>query len=106
MAIQAHAVARTNELQKSTFYAMRWGGRRDLNPRQPDPQSGALTKLSYGHHPIKSIFSSLPPNPKTPWYHIWYHICPNPPCPRTNRHLKSLPHEKQTPVPAAPRRLQ
>ena len=28
----------------------RWGGRRDLNPRQPDPQSGALTKLSYDHH--------------------------------------------------------
>jgi hypothetical protein len=27
-----------------------WGGRRDLNPRQPDPQSGALTGLSYGHH--------------------------------------------------------
>ncbi len=26
-----------------------WGGRRDLNPRQPDPQSGALTKLSYDH---------------------------------------------------------
>src|SRR5437867_5662459 len=28
----------------------KWGGRRDLNPRQPDPQSGALTRLSYGHH--------------------------------------------------------
>ena len=27
-----------------------WGGRRDLNPRQPDPQSGALTRLSYDHH--------------------------------------------------------
>ena len=26
-----------------------WGGRRDLNPRQPDPQSGALTRLSYYH---------------------------------------------------------
>jgi hypothetical protein len=26
-----------------------WGGQRDLNPRQPDPQSGALTRLSYGH---------------------------------------------------------
>ena len=26
-----------------------WGGRRDLNPRQPDPQSGALTRLSYDH---------------------------------------------------------
>jgi len=22
-----------------------------LNPRQPDPQSGALTRLSYSHHP-------------------------------------------------------
>ena len=28
----------------------KWGGRRDLNPRQPDPQSGALTRLSYDHH--------------------------------------------------------
>ena len=27
----------------------KWGGRRDLNPRQPDPQSGALTRLSYDH---------------------------------------------------------
>ena len=26
-----------------------WGGRRDLNPRHPDPQSGALTRLSYDH---------------------------------------------------------
>lgn len=28
-----------------------WGGRRDLNPRRPDPQSGALTRLSYDHQP-------------------------------------------------------
>jgi hypothetical protein len=28
---------------------LRWGGRRDLNPQQPEPQSGALP-LSYGHH--------------------------------------------------------
>lgn len=27
-----------------------WGGRRDLNPQQPEPQSGALP-LSYGHQP-------------------------------------------------------
>ena len=26
-----------------------WGGRRDLNPRPPGPQPGALTELSYGH---------------------------------------------------------
>src|SRR5213592_4532864 len=26
-----------------------WGGRRDSNPQQPEPQSGALP-LSYGHH--------------------------------------------------------
>ena len=30
-----------------------WGGQRDLNPRQPDPQSGALTGLSYDHQPDK-----------------------------------------------------
>src|SRR5207247_9145557 len=33
---------------------MKWGGRRDLNPRQPDPQSGALTRLSYDHHPTRA----------------------------------------------------
>jgi hypothetical protein len=27
----------------------KWGGRRDLNPQQPEPQSGALP-LSYDHH--------------------------------------------------------
>ena len=32
-----------------------WGGRRDLNPRQPDPQSGALTRLSYGHQPADNL---------------------------------------------------
>src|SRR5882724_12033909 len=39
---------------------MKWGGRRDLNPRQPDPQSGALTRLSYDHQPtrVKLIFFS------------------------------------------------
>ena len=31
-------------------HCCQWGGRRDLNPRQPDPQSGALTRLSYDHH--------------------------------------------------------
>src|SRR6267142_716158 len=33
---------------------MKWGGRRDLNPRQPDPQSGALTRLSYDHQPTRA----------------------------------------------------
>ncbi len=33
---------------------IRWGGRRDLNPRQPDPQSGALTRLSYDHQPTRA----------------------------------------------------
>ena len=32
-----------------------WGDRRDLNPRQPDPQSGALTRLSYGHQPAEKV---------------------------------------------------
>ena len=27
----------------------KWGGLRDSNPQQPEPQSGALP-LSYGHH--------------------------------------------------------
>ena len=36
-------------------YVERWGGRRDLNPRQPDPQSGALTGLSYGHQPTAIV---------------------------------------------------
>ncbi len=39
-------------MAKSTMISIdseEWGGRRDLNPRQPDPQSGALTRLSYDH---------------------------------------------------------
>jgi hypothetical protein len=32
-----------------------WGGRRDLNPRQLDPQSRALTGLSYGHQPAHNL---------------------------------------------------
>ena len=32
-----------------------WGDRRDSNPRQPDSQSGALTRLSYGHQPARTI---------------------------------------------------
>src|SRR6185295_17701505 len=36
-----------------------WGGRRDLNPRQPDPQSGALTRLSYDHQPCGETKVSL-----------------------------------------------
>jgi hypothetical protein len=41
----------------------RWGGRRDLNPRQPDPQSGALTKLSYDHqHRAKTYVATSRPS--------------------------------------------
>src|ERR1041384_283557 len=38
----------------------KWGGRRDLNPRQPDPQSGALTRLSYDHQQLATnvVFAS------------------------------------------------
>src|SRR6185437_4734454 len=31
-----------------------WGGRRDSNPQQPEPQSGALP-LSYGHQPANTL---------------------------------------------------
>src|SRR5262249_2945551 len=48
-----HFVAGNGQTQwfshKSAQQRRRWGGRRDLNPRQPDPQSGALTRLSYDH---------------------------------------------------------
>src|SRR5947207_10694018 len=36
-----------------------WGGRRDSNPQQPEPQSGALP-LSYGHHNLSEIESKIP----------------------------------------------
>lgn len=29
-----------------------WGGRRELNPQPQDPQSCALTRLSYAHHEL------------------------------------------------------
>ena len=32
-----------------SFRRTKWGDRRDSNPQQPEPQSGALP-LSYGHH--------------------------------------------------------
>ncbi len=32
----------------------RWGDRRDSNPQQPEPQSGALP-LSYGHHLLTKV---------------------------------------------------
>jgi hypothetical protein len=32
-----------------------------LNPRQPDPQSGALTKLSYSHQPVAANVVFLSP---------------------------------------------
>jgi hypothetical protein len=31
-----------------------------LNPRQPDPQSGALTRLSYDHQPSNRLISQGP----------------------------------------------
>src|SRR5437762_14280865 len=36
-----------------------WGGRRDSNPQQPEPQSGALP-LSYGHHKFSETESKIP----------------------------------------------
>src|SRR6266566_1709082 len=35
------------------------GGRRDSNPQQPEPQSGALP-LSYGHHNLSETESRIP----------------------------------------------
>src|SRR5205814_8746037 len=35
------------------------GGRRDSNPQQPEPQSGALP-LSYGHHNLTETKSKIP----------------------------------------------
>jgi hypothetical protein len=35
------------------------GGRRDSNPQQPEPQSGALP-LSYGHHNLGETESRIP----------------------------------------------
>src|SRR5438477_4904345 len=35
------------------------GGRRDSNPQQPEPQSGALP-LSYGHHKFSETESKIP----------------------------------------------
>ncbi len=34
----------------AVFEDCRWGPGRDLNPGPPDPQSGALTRLSYPGH--------------------------------------------------------
>jgi hypothetical protein len=39
----------TNRINSELSAEPRWGGRRDLNPQQPEPQSGALP-LSYDHH--------------------------------------------------------
>src|SRR5216684_3728521 len=52
--VQARACGGKETLRIMVFDFLRgrWGGRRDLNPRQPDPQSGALTRLSYGHQPL------------------------------------------------------
>ena len=35
------------------------GGRRDSNPQQPEPQSGALP-LSYDHHEVSETESKIP----------------------------------------------
>jgi hypothetical protein len=43
-------LANQRQRRERAYLKRRWGGRRDLNPRQPDSQSGALTKLSYDHH--------------------------------------------------------
>ena len=39
------------ELQALRNLKSIWGGRRDSNPQQPEPQSGALP-LSYDHHSL------------------------------------------------------
>ena len=48
----------------------KWGERRDSNPQQPEPQSGALP-LSYAHHNKLSICCAchcfLPCGPQVKW---------------------------------------
>ena len=39
-----------NDLETIFLKNQMWGERRDLNPRPPGPQPGALTRLSYAHH--------------------------------------------------------
>ena len=38
---------------QSEIRNLKWGGRRDSNPQQPESQSGALP-LSYGHHRVRT----------------------------------------------------
>ena len=49
----ATGLARAPENKKS------WGGRRDSNPQQPEPQSGALP-LSYDHHNLSETDLRFP----------------------------------------------
>ena len=59
-----------------------------MNPRQPDPQSGALTGLSYGHHPADSVGFCAPHvkfSLRTPVY--WHEDSPTPLCPSGLRPL-------------------
>jgi len=37
-----------------------WGDQRDSNPQPPEPQSGALTKLSYGHRGWTPCYQNAP----------------------------------------------
>src|SRR3990167_6899061 len=41
-------------LQMSSSEGCKWGDRLELNPQPQDPQSCALTKLSYGHHELNT----------------------------------------------------
>ena len=40
-------------------HCKKWGGQRDSNPQQPEPQSGALP-LSYDHHILSETESKIP----------------------------------------------
>ena len=50
----------------------KWGGQRDSNPQQPEPQSGALP-LSYGHRLEREIVMSrdLPNQTRQPAGTLW-----------------------------------
>src|SRR4030095_5009052 len=50
-----------NENRQSAIANLKsiWGGRRDSNPQQPEPQSGALP-LSYDHHSLSETESKIP----------------------------------------------
>jgi hypothetical protein len=50
---------KTNRQSAIANFKLIWGGRRDSNPQQPEPQSGALP-LSYGHHNSSETESRIP----------------------------------------------